>query len=152
VMLLGPIMPPYNRLTQIREPGRVNINTLKDVEVMRGLEWSYLSTADRNTAGTPLAFQALKASRDRICLPPIATEPIPRTKRNAHLDANYPTQFPGVFKSSLAAGRVAPTPRVPGALDEAAMQTPAMAGLLRQSPGPGPGNFRPLFSPRTDLL
>lgn len=47
VIMLGPLMPPYNRISQMRRPGRVNINTLEDVEVMRGLEWSYLDNANR---------------------------------------------------------------------------------------------------------
>ncbi|MEZ6151533.1 MAG: hypothetical protein R3C09_15565 [Pirellulaceae bacterium] len=149
VIMLGPLMPPYNRISQMREPGRVNINTLEDVEVMRGLEWSYLDNANRATGGNSLAFDLLKASRDKSYLQPPGTEQITGNKRNIHLDGRYPTEFPGVFKSSLAAGRVTPT-RIPGLLDKEAIRTPAMASLFRKNPVTGVN--RPLFSPRPELV
>lgn len=149
VTLLGPIMPPYNRLSQMREPGRVNINTLEEVEVMRGLEWSYLETGQRNAPGVSMAFQLLKDSRDKSYRTPLGTEQITGNKRNKHLDGRYPTQFPGVFKSSLAAGRVTPT-RIEGILDGAAMESPANAGLLRKNPQTGIN--KPLFFPRGNLV
>ena len=147
VALLGPIMPPYNRLSQMREPGRVNINTLEEVEVMRGLEWSYADTGQRNAPGVARAFQALKDSRDKSYITPFGSEQIPGVKRNTHLDGRYPTQFPGAFKSPLAAGRVTPT-RIGGLLDKAAMESPANAGLLRK----GLGTNKPLFTPRERLV
>lgn len=152
-IMLGPLMPPYNRISQMREPGRVNINTLEDVEVMRGLEWSYLNTSDRNSAGTSQAIiDLLKGSRDKSYLQPLGTEQITGIKRNTHLDGRYPTEFPGVFKSALAAGRVATT-RIDGLLDKEAIRTPANATLFRKSPATKiPATNRPLFEPRDKLV
>ncbi|MCC7336125.1 MAG: hypothetical protein IT422_13575 [Pirellulaceae bacterium] len=144
VIVLGPLMPPYNRISQMREPGRVNINTLEDVEVMRGLEWSYLDNANRVPGGSSRAYLDLKESRDKYYSVPIGTEQITGNKRNTNLNGNYPTEFPGVFKSSLAAGRVAPTA---GALDSLAIQSPANATIFRVNPA----TSATLITPRPEL-
>ncbi len=138
IIMLGPLMPPYNRVSQFREPGRVNINTLEDVEVMRGLEWSYLDNSNRNSGGASLAFDLLKKSRGKDSyLRPIGAEQITGNKHNSNLNGNYPTEFPGVFKSALAAGRVASLAPMAGKLDERAIQSPAMATLFRKNPDAG---------------
>ena len=156
-IILGPLQPPYNRISQMREPGRVNINTLEEPEVLRGLEWSYLNTSDRNDYNNdpnlpyvPVTIRDLmgnlKMSRNKAYPNGVGTEQI-TAPNNTRLNGNYPTEFPGVFKSALAVGRVAPTT---GMLDSRAILSPANATIFRESPVAGTN--RPLFGARDDLL
>ncbi len=141
---IGPLLPPYNRISQMREPGKVNINTLRDEAVWQGIEWNYMNASSRGSSATTLAFANLIASRHTYFA--TATEKI-LPPLNPNLNGEYPTEFPGIFKSPLAVGRV-PSTRM-SVLDQFSTISPAKATLLRQEPtGATP---LPLFQARSDI-
>ena len=141
---LGPLMPPYNQVHGMIERGRVNINTVELPEVWQGVEWNYQNSTERTTFGSGLWWSALTASRDGF--DSSVADPGFFASGNANLHGEYPTQFPGIFKSSFSVGRVPGTRQ--GVLDipDSASPTPnpIMSTLLRQ----GTSN-RPLFEPRS---
>ncbi len=139
--------PPFNRLSQFVEPGKINLNTASEVNVLRGLMSSAMTPSSSRISG-PVPYQAqLAQSRSNFTSPgssALSSAPHPA------LDQSLATRFPGVFKPGMAAtslsGLAAGTsirvsnPTVPP-------NTPpntAATGLLRQDPGPA-GNNQRLF-------
>jgi hypothetical protein len=139
---IGSLIPPFNRVSKMVERGRLNINNVSEEAAWQGVEWNYMNTTgiDRTsvgTSGTTIHWSNLLTSR-RIYTPNVGNIPSGNTK----LNSDYPTEFPGVFKSQFSVG-FAPTTRA-SVLDTGG---PTAASLFRQSPS----SFSPLFNIRPDL-
>jgi hypothetical protein len=99
---LAPLRAPYNRISRYREPGRLNLNTLSEVNVFQGLWFNSLSLADRAALGqasvtTP--WTAFATSR-RGYAPGGGSLNFDPTRFNP----NVPTQFAAVIKPAMEAG------------------------------------------------
>lgn len=97
VIAMGVKLPPHNRISNYVEAGRVNMNTVSQESVWRGVEYGFLSGGDRPSASH--TWQRLVVSRQGY-LSPSTSAAIPNG--NTNLDGKYPTEFAGVFKSPLA--------------------------------------------------
>ncbi len=147
---LFPLRAPYNRLTRFVEPGRVNLNTVSEPAVWRAIMWNAMTPATdavRNHGQIPFAKELEESRRGYS---PMPSPFIPSS--NKYLHPEFPSQFSGVFKSSLSAGMVPNTSNDSGAhlsdrLDERSRANPAQATLLRGALVGG----RPLFSPQPNV-
>ena len=144
---LGPLAPPFNRVSKMVERGRLNVNTVSEQAAWQGVEWNYMNPAGRTAIGSTNYWTNLQQSRRGYVPSP------GKVGGNAQLNPDYPTEFAGVFKSQFAVGLV-PTIRAPFALDAGFPPAPpgtppvlSAATLFRQSPA----SSGPLFSIRSDL-
>ncbi len=147
--VFGTLRAPYNRISRFVEPGRVNINDVSEPDVWQGIMWNAMTPGTRDTSTTPPYWTALLGSRCGYPKPVPAGSPgegfIPNP-RNVNLDARFPTQFAGVFKSVFDVGMV-PTTR-DSVLDATASTNPANVTLMRVAPG----GTTPLFAPATNPM
>ncbi|MBX3422563.1 MAG: hypothetical protein KF752_13500 [Pirellulaceae bacterium] len=133
--VLRPFRPPYNTLPREAEPGRINLNTISEPNVLKGLYAQLLNWDDRKneSVSTDDVWKLFETSRRGY-----ATEgPNP----------DYPTQFAGVFKPTAEAGMVPQTRN--GKLDEHSKKNPVQSTIWRQHPVTA--NSPPLFSYRPAL-
>lgn len=154
--IFATLRSPYNTIPRYVEPGRLNLNTIPEQapslgnpeldsgrHVFKGL-WSnllpsILPSIERTSLIDPISSEAwrlLQLSRrgfipanNGFYNPPTAA-PI--------FNANYPTQFAGIFKPSTEAGMV-PTTRG-NVLDDISRFTPANVTLMRGAPVDGAPN------------
>ena len=115
---------PYNRIPGFVEPGRVNINTLTEPNVFRGLMWNFMTpNAIRNdliNVPVPAFWDKFTLSRQGY---------VAAGGDNPYLNPNFPTQFSGIFKSTFEAS-IVPVPN----LELAARYNPTHVTLLRGNP------------------
>lgn len=147
--IFEPLRAPYNRLSRFTEPGRVNINDISEPSVWQGVMWNGLPLAARNQiVSNPTFWNELQVSRAGYT--PGAAPGVLGLTANPFLDANSPSQFGGVFKSSFAAGMV-PLTRNIQALDGIArdasgqLERPGNVTLMRSDTSGAP-LFRPDYS------
>lgn len=95
---------PFNMLPTFREPGRINLNTISEPAVFRGLMWNMMTPTDftsRSTAATvPFQASIIDSRRGYTTL----TAPTPsRTilDPNPQLDPRAPSEFMHIFGSPL---------------------------------------------------
>ncbi len=136
--VLRPFVPPYNRVSNMVERGRLNINTVSEESAWQGVEWNYMIPSGRAAIGSTSYWANLLQSR-RIYTPTGG-----HVGGNSHLHPGYPTEFPGVFKSQFSVGMV-PNTRAPIALDAGGVLSAAT--LFRKSLT----SNAPMFSIRSDL-
>jgi hypothetical protein len=114
--VLKPLRPPYNTLPREAEPGRINLNTIAEPNVLKGLYAQTLNYADRLTPTDSTGlWDKFELSR--------------RGYPTAGLNQDYPTQFAGAFKPLSEAGMV-PATRT-NKLDELTRKNPTFATILR---------------------
>lgn len=78
--------PPFNRLSRFRDPGRVNLNTIQDVEVWQALTFGFPEWSNPNSgalANSWLAFQMSRAGKTMSM-------------------QTYPTDFANPFRAATA--------------------------------------------------
>lgn len=147
--IFEPLRAPYNRLSRFTEPGRVNINDISEPAVWQGIMWNAIPPAARSQiAANPTFWNELQISRAGYT--PGSAPGVLGLTANPFLDANSPSQFGGVFKSSFAAGMV-PATRNMQALDGIArdasgqLERPVNVTLMRSDTSSA-ALFRPDYS------
>lgn len=115
--------PPFNRVPEYREPGRVNINTIFSPDVWQGVV-NYLPDLAGTSGGAPTFWNDLVTSRQGYS----GTSP----------DPAYPTRFARPFRS-MGGSYLVP-------LDTMKPSKDIDATLLRA----GPSGITPLFAYKTD--
>jgi hypothetical protein len=133
--VLKPLRPPYNTLPREAEPGRINLNTIAEPNVLKGLYAQTLNAVDRiaSVDSADPIWTRFEVSR--------------RGYSSAGLDQDYPTQFAGLFKPTSEAGMV-PSTR-DSKLDELIRTNPVQATIFRQEANTSPPN--PLFRYHPEL-
>jgi hypothetical protein len=113
------VRPPFNMLSNYREPGRVNLNTMTNQPVWDAVQNGHSSAAWSDVQGSRRGYTA------------------------SGLDPNYPTQFANPFRSS--GGRwLVPLSGLPSGID---MRNKGVSvGLLRAAGVDADGGTAPLFA------
>lgn len=136
--ILATLRAPYNRLSRYVEPGRVNLNTIAEENVFQGVWYNSLTPLQRQQLGSASNAWNIVFNSRRGYVPGGG----PNNFDPGRLNTAYPTQFAGIFKPAMEAGRVPATRG--GALDATAMDAPANVTLLRQDPS-GLNNGGPMI-------
>jgi hypothetical protein len=126
--------PPYNRISRYRDPGRINLNTLNDLDV-----WNGLMQSAPGLVNNPQAFNNFILSRKGYGSAE-ATPLQTLTDMNAAKPTYYPTMFANPFRS-FGGSHLVPL----DVLNQAVAGPQNMdinATLLRQDPS---NTNRPLF-------
>lgn len=145
--VLSPFQAPYNVLSRGVEPGRVNLNTASESDVLQGL-FSNTDPARR------VAFGSYTTEFDQFVRARRGYDPVVgnlgavgnnNVNSPTALNANFPTQFAGAFKPWSEGGMVPPTRNVTstdptlqyllsdgrGVIDLYARRNPVGATLMR---------------------
>ena len=138
--------PPFNMIDDNQRVGRININTLANFDVWRGLMQAHMNSSEfTNPVGAAgedqLSYQAFLASRrgfvptglgtDRTLVSPGSG---PYNYVPTRLDPRYPTQFAGVLKASYDGQWAPPIRNLPSTTEddsEDLQRRSAGASLLR---------------------
>lgn len=102
--LLAPYRAPYNLIPTFREPGRVNLNTVTEPLVLRGLMYNAITPGGgqtRDNAPVPFASQ-LELLRQGYAS--VGSPTLPNA--NPRLNAAIPTEFLGVFGTGLSIDKI----------------------------------------------
>ncbi|MGA2066902.1 MAG: hypothetical protein ABSG86_18130 [Thermoguttaceae bacterium] len=158
--------PPFNRVSNYRDPGKINLNTIPSPEVLQGLLNYFpgmtFSSGTANTSGAPQSFWSsfVWSRRGYAQANPGGPGPDPYDPWGvAEMDQNhsYPTRFANPFRSPSGAAMQAgllPTNANPPAV----YQREVDATLLRGSPDttgkgrPCDSSQRPLFESDDTLI
>ena len=117
------LRPPFNRLSRFRDPGRVNVNTIFDREVLEGIVKGFPAMDDASGIGVGFWSKFQRSRRDYT-----------GGAATADLSTTHPSRFGNPFRSSFS-GQLMPI--------AAMRENEARASLLRTDPDvPG----KPLFS------
>ncbi len=163
--LFGTLRAPYNTVARNVEPGRVNLNTIPEaspslpagsnldsgLHILKGLWSNTLHPDARVLLSDPISIETwrlLQLSR-RGFTPANGPYYNPPTA-SPIFNANYPTQFAGVFKPITEAGMVPTAPNRPSLVDAVSRLNPIQVTLMRGGPAGDPAQFLlpsvPLFS------
>ncbi|WP_168564111.1 hypothetical protein [Crateriforma spongiae] len=150
------LLPPHNKIWDGRRQGRLNLNTIGEYPVWMGLMFNHLSSSERTqTAQGSTRYQEFLESRrgytpaggnasrivDTTTLPPqIQSQPYNFDPNS--LTEDSPTQFAGIFRTSLDAD-LAPT-LSGGNANALRNRTPAEGTIARAGET---SDFDPLFTP-----
>lgn len=118
---------PFNMIPTFREPGRINLNTITEPTVFRGLMWNMMTPTNytsRSTAAIPYYDNFVMDRRGYNSLTSAAAAGV--SNPNPQHDARVPTEFARVFTSAIA----------PDKFPEADLQVASSANvsLLRRRP------------------
>lgn len=118
---------PFNAVPTYVEPGKVNLNTVSNSDVFRGLMWGEITPRSaKNDRSTNVLHQnAIEAGRATDAQSPFAYTSGVDNMSNTRLNAAVPTQFPGVSRSPFSYGT--------GATPELKLPNAADVGLLRSN-------------------
>lgn len=125
---LSTLRAPYNRLSQYVEPGRINLNTVAQQNVIQGLWFNALPPAERTVLGGTTVSNVWKNIYEsrRGYTPSVGV--FDYSLSPERFDPAQPTQFAGVFKPAMEAGFVPMSANDPAP----AYPEPAQATLLRE--------------------
>ncbi len=96
--ILTTLRAPYNMIPTYREPGRINLNTVTEQNVLRGLMYNAITPTGTQTRGNaPIPYASeIESARQGYTTPASALTVQP----NPRLNSSYPSEFVGVFGSS----------------------------------------------------
>ncbi len=114
VPIASPLAPlyraPFGLIYDNRRQGRINLNTIADFEVWKGLMQGHLNSDEYSTAAglspnaNQLSFNSFLASRRGFPMEATGnpvTGTAPFNYDTAHMHSMYPTEFAGVFRDAL---------------------------------------------------
>lgn len=95
---------PYNWIPSYREPGRINLNTMEQDDVIRGLIWNSiapLGASSRDTVDISAFNTAFRNSRTGTTFS-AGNGTLVSGNDHPHLDRTFPTEFPAVYTATMA--------------------------------------------------
>lgn len=140
---------PFNRLSTMREPGKINLNTIYDQNVWNALMSGYPDHVDPiepGSAQTLGKFDAFVRSRQGYELPTTIALPASQVRNSYALDYQYPSVFHKPFAAASTSGLV-PNPTLNAGV--ATQPTYGSDSTLLRSSIASP---TPLFGPETAAL
>jgi hypothetical protein len=138
-VVLQPLRAPYNRISKYVEPGRVNLNTMAEPNVLQGLFYNALQTNERVMLGSPtivnLWSQFFTSRQGYTTFG--GSYVSPAQPLGARFNPEVPSEFGRVFKPAMEAGMVPLTRSAQAGtptLDPDGFNAPANATLMRSNP------------------
>ncbi len=145
---LSILRAPYNRISRYVEPGRVNLNTVAEQNVLQGLWFNALTPNERITISTNGTMTKI-ATDFQDSRRGYQLNAAPGYFNVNSLNSEIPTQFAGVFKPSTEAN-YQPATRVPFMSMQQASNAPAQVTLMREDHNSANAG-QPLFRDTTQI-